>query len=309
MMNEKIKLPEKKKSGGLNRMCFADKVFHVINWTALILFMIIELYPMIYVLISSFNGSSHMLPLNLIPKETSLEGYKAVFEYRWIWSGYLNSLIQTVLGTIISLFVMICCAYPLSKRDFRGRYVLLFIAMVPMYFSGGMIPGYLNLQSLNMLDTIWCIILPGAMNTYNTLVIRSYFENSIPGDLEEAATIDGCGTIKYLVSIALPLSMPIIAVQALMTAVTMWNSYFSPMLYLTTRTKFPLAVILQEILVNNSLDTTVGVVDPVALQIANKRRETMKYSVILVSSIPMLIAYPFVQKYFVKGMMIGAVKG
>lgn len=309
MITEKITLPAKKKSGSLNRLCFADKVFHVINWTALILFMIIELYPMLYVLVSSFNGSSHMLDLTLIPQKLTTEGYKAVFEYKWIWTGYLNSLIQTALGTVISLFVMVCCAYPLSKKDFRGRYVLLFIAMVPMYFSGGMIPGYLNIQSLHMLDTIWCIILPGAMNTYNTLVIRSYFENSIPGDLEEAATIDGCGTVKYLIKIALPLSVPILAVQALMTAVTMWNSYFGPMLYLSTRSKFPLAVILQEILVNNTLDTTTGVVDPVALQIANKRRETMKYSVILVSSIPMLMAYPFVQKYFVKGMMVGAVKG
>lgn len=309
MITEKITLPAKKKSGSLNRLCLADKVFHVINWTALILFMIIELYPMLYVLVSSFNGSSHMLDLTLIPQKLTTEGYKAVFEYKWIWTGYLNSLIQTALGTVISLFVMVCCAYPLSKKDFRGRYVLLFIAMVPMYFSGGMIPGYLNIQSLHMLDTIWCIILPGAMNTYNTLVIRSYFENSIPGDLEEAATIDGCGTVKYLIKIALPLSVPILAVQALMTAVTMWNSYFGPMLYLSTRSKFPLAVILQEILVNNTLDTTTGVVDPVALQIANKRRETMKYSVILVSSIPMLMAYPFVQKYFVKGMMVGAVKG
>lgn len=298
-----------KKSSFWKKLCFSDKVFHVLNWAALIVFTLIVLYPLIYVLIASFNGESHMLPLNLIPKKVTLQGYNAVFEYKWIWTGYLNSIIQTIAGTLIALFVMICCAYPLSKKDFRGRGMLLLLAMIPMYFSGGMIPGFLNIQSLNMLDTIWAVILPGAMNTYNMLVIRSYFINSIPGDLEEASKIDGCGTLRHLIAIVLPLSVPIIAVEALMTAITMWNSYFGPMLYLTTRSKFPLAVVLREILVNNTIDMTSGVVDPTLLAEANERRETMKYSVILVSSLPMLMAYPFVQKYFVKGMMIGAVKG
>lgn len=298
-----------KKRSFWRKLCYSDRVFHALNWALLIVFTIIVLYPLVYVLISSFNGVSHMLPLNLIPQKLTLQGYDAVFEYKWIWTGYLNSLIQTSLGTLISLFVMICCAYPLSKKDFRGKPLLLLLAMVPMYFSGGMIPGYLNIQALGLLDSIWAIVLPGAMNTYNMLVIRSYFVNSIPGDLEEASKIDGCGTLRHLLAIVLPLSVPILAVEALMTAIAMWNSYFGPMLYLTTRSRFPLAVILREILVNNTIDLTTGVIDPTLLAEANERRETMKYSVILVSSLPMLIAYPFVQKFFVKGMMIGAVKG
>lgn len=183
------------------------------------------------------------------------------------------------------------------------------LCIFTMYFSGGMIPEYLNMRNLGLMNSPLAVILPGAMNVYNMIVMRTYFKNSIPDDLREAATIDGCDEFRYLLKVVLPLSVPILAVTALFVAVNEWNSYFGPMLYLTDRNKYPLALILREILVQNTIDMTSGAINPEALAIANQRRETMKFAVIIVSSLPMLIIYPFVQKYFVKGMMIGAVKG
>lgn len=291
------------------KLSTADRVFHVLNWTLLILFFIVLAYPLLYVVISSFNGRSHMLPLNLIPQGVTLEGYRAVFEYKWIWSGYLNSLVYMTLSTLLSVTVTICAAYPLSRNDFRMGGVMMALCIFTMYFSGGMIPEYLNMRNLGLMNSPLAVILPGAMNVYNMIVMRTYFKNSIPDDLREAATIDGCDEFRYLLKVVLPLSVPILAVTALFVAVNEWNSYFGPMLYLTDRNKYPLALILREILVQNTIDMTSGAINPEALAIANQRRETMKFAVIIVSSLPMLMIYPFVQKYFVKGMMIGAVKG
>ena len=301
-------MAEIKKKKHRRKYGFADKTFYFLDWTLLILFLIALVYPLLYVVISSFNGESRMLPLSLIPNKVTLEGYKAVFGYQWIWSGYINSILYMVVGTVISVVVTACAAYPLSRPDFRFGKVMTGLCIFTMYFSGGMIPTYLNLRDLGVLNSIWAIVLPGAMNVYNMIVMRTYFKNSIPGELREAATIDGCDEFRYVWKVVLPLSVPILAVIALFVAVSQWNSYFGPMLYLNDRDKYPLAMILREILVQNTLDFSSGVVNPDTLAASQQRRETMKYAVIMVSTIPMLVIYPFVQKHFVKGMMIGSVK-
>lgn len=285
----------------------ADLVFHILNWTLLVLFLIVLAYPLAYVVISSFTAGN-MLPLNLIPKSTTLQGYIAVFEYDLFWTGVVNSVINTCLATLISLFVTICCAYPLSRKEFKAGGVIMALCVFTMYFSGGMIPGYLNIRNLGLLDSRWACFLPSAMNVYNMIIMRTYFMNSIPGELHEAATIDGCGQFQRLLKVVLPLSAPVIAVIALFVAASEWNSYFGPMLYLDNKELYPLSLVLRQVLIENTIDTS-GAIDPNTLAIMNKRRETMKYAIIVVSTVPMLIVYPLVQKHFTKGIMIGAVKG
>ncbi len=285
----------------------ADLVFHALNWTILVVFLILLVYPLAYVVISSFT-SGNMLPLNLIPKHTTMQGYIAVFEYDLFWSGVVNSVINTCLATMISLVVTICCAYPLSRKEFGAGGVIMALCVFTMYFSGGMIPSYLNIRNLGLLNSRFACFLPSALNIYNMIIMRTYFMNSIPGELHEAATIDGCNQFQRLIKVVLPLSVPVIAVIALFVAAAEWNSYVGPMLYLDSKELYPLSLVLRQVLIDNTIDTSM-VVDPTTLAIMNKRRETMKYAIIVISTIPMLVVYPFVQKHFTKGIMIGAVKG
>lgn len=283
-----------------------DLAFHILNWTLLILFFLMLAYPLLHVVISSFNADSK-LPLSLLPKHVTMQGYYAVFEYDLFWSGLLNSVINTCLATVISLVVTVCCAYPLSRKEFRFGGVMMALCVFTMYFSGGMIPGYLNIKNLGLLDSRFACFLPSALSVYNMIIVRTYFMNTIPNELHEAATIDGCGQLQRLLKVVLPLSAPVIAVIALFVAVNEWNSYFGPMLYLDNKDLYPLSLVLREVLIENSVD--VNNMDPTTIAIMQKRRETMKYSIIVVSTIPMLLIYPLVQKHFTKGIMIGAVKG
>ncbi len=285
-----------------------DKIFLIVDYTILTTLLIIILYPLLYVIAASFSSGPQSLSLTLIPKKISLEGYKAVFQYKDIWVGYLNSIFYMVLGTAISLAVTVCCAYPLSRPDFKGRGFIMTLCMITMYFSGGLIPSYLNIRNLGLINTRWAVLLPGAMSVYNMIVTRTYFMNSIPADLRESAQVDGCGNIRYLFSILLPLSGPILAVTGLFYAVGYWNSYFDAMIYLSgKRSLYPLALILREILVLNSTD--LAQLDVEQILKLSERQNVMKYAVIVVSSLPVMIIYPFVQKFFVKGIMVGAVKG
>ena len=284
-----------------------DRIFYAINGFLLILIFIILLYPLLFIVSASFSADTTVMGLSLLPRKFSLAGYRAVLEYKDIWTGYVNSLIYMVVGTLLSLVLTVCCAYPLSRRDFAMRNFIMALCMITMYFSGGLIPTFLTVRRLGMLNTMWAIILPGSMSVYNMIVMRTYFQTQIPEELWDSAQLDGCGNIQFLFSIVLPLSGAILAVIGLFYAVGNWNSYFSALIYLTDRKKFPLSIILREILITNSarlefvdLDTSM------ALQ---ERQNLMKYSVIIVSSLPVLVLYPFVQKYFVKGVMIGAVKG
>ncbi len=295
-----------KKSTAL-RHTVGDRIFLTVDWIILSVFLVVILYPLLYVISASFSAGVSTMGLSLWPTRFSLAGYEAVFKYKDIWTGYANSLFYMAAGTFIALSVTVCCAYPLSRSDFKGRGLIMLLCMVTMYFSGGIIPTFLQVRNLGLMNTRLAVLLPGAMSVYNMIVMRTYFKTQVPGEVLESSRIDGCGNIRYLISILLPLSVPILAVTGLFYAVGFWNSYFDAMMYLKVRDKYPLSLVLREILVLNSSD--MDTLDVRDLLLLEERRNVMKYAVIVVASLPVMLIYPFVQKYFVKGIMIGAVKG
>lgn len=281
------------------------------DWLVLTVFLVILVYPLAFIIMSSISGGTAYMNLWLIPSKFSLEGYQAVFEHNDIWVGYRNSIFYTAMFTFLALLVTICCAYPLSRRDFvAGKYIML-LCVFTMYFGGGLIPTYLWIRQLKMIDSIWALLLPGSLSVYNMIVMRTYFSSQIPDELREASMLDGCSDIRFLLQIVIPLSGSILAVIALYYAVGMWNDYFNAMVYITTRKKLPLPNFLREILmvnVQHSL-TNTNLNDLANIEKMEQRAELMKYSLIVVSSLPVMVIYPFVQKHFVKGVMIGAIKG
>lgn len=283
-----------------------DKLMLAVSEILLILFFIIILYPLIYALISSFTKG--LLPLNLIPKQLTWAGYKACLVYPLLWSGFANSILYTVLGTSISLLVTICCAYVLSIKKLPMGKFLLAICMITMYFDGGLIPTFLWIKDLGIYNSIWAVVLPGCLSIYNMLVMRSYFQSSIPEELKEAADLDGANEIVYLVRIVLPLSGAVIAVIALYYASGIWNSYFNAMIYLMDLEKMPLANILRNLLIT-AQSAGSQATDSLTAQAMEERQDVMRYCVIVIATVPMMVIYPFIQKYFVRGVMIGAVKG
>lgn len=290
------------------RKCFSDKVFIIVDYVILVLLLLLVAYPLLYVIMASFSAGANSMTPYLIPKKFSMVGYQAVFSYRDIWTGYLNSIINMVLGTFFSLALTLLLAYPLSRKDFKARGPIMVLCMITMYFAGGMIPTYITVRNIGLLNTRWALLLPGAVSVYNMIVIRSYLMTSIPGDIWESAQIDGCGNVRYLISMVIPLSKPILAVTGLFCAVGLWNGYFDAMIYVSAKRElYPLALILREILVLDS--TNMDQLDVSALLALEERRNVMKYAVIVVSSLPVMAIYPFVQKFFVKGVMIGSVKG
>ena len=302
----------KKKKNTAIKLMKSDYVFLTFVTLALFAFFIIVLYPLLYVFSASFSGGVMTGGgLSLIPARVTMEGYNAVFEQKTVWSGYANSLLYMVTGTAAALVVTILCAYPLSRRTFKNGKVVMALCIFTMYFSGGMIPTYLTIRNYNMLNTIWALILPGSLSVYNMIVMRTYFNTSIPDEMREAAQIDGCGEWRFLLQIVLPLSGPILAVIGLYYAVDLWNSYYGALLYISDKSKLPLANVLRELLVQSqslSMESNVTL-DSTTQALMEKRAEVMRYSLIIVSSLPVMCLYPFVQKYFVKGVMIGAVKG
>ena len=287
-----------------------DIAFLLTDYALVTLLLVIIIYPLLYVISSSFAGGSlYGRGLSLIPDQWTLEGYKAVFEYRFVWSGYRNSILQVIMSTSISMVVTILCAYPLSRKDFMGRNFCMTLCMITMYFGGGMVPTFLLVRDLGLLNTWWALVLPGALSVYNMIVMRTYFSSQIPDEMREAAQIDGCGNWRFLLQIVLPLSGPILAVIALYYAVTRWNAYFSAMLYIRDKDLLPLPNILREVLIMNQTSGISSGIDADSQALMEQRAELMKYSLIVVSSLPMMMIYPFIQKYFVKGVMIGAVKG
>lgn len=291
------------------RPCLQDRIVLRLDEILMAIFALIIAYPLLFVIFSSFEGQVSTLSLNILPKKWSLEGYKAVFEYRWIWIGYRNSLIYTVLGTVIGLAFCVLAAYPLAQSHLDGRGFFMGLFLFTMYFSGGLIPTYLTMRNYHMLDTIWALLLPGAANVYNMIIMRTYFSTQIPRELKEASELDGCGEIRYLLQIVLPLSLPILMVVGLYFAVGIWNSYFDAMIYMSTRSKMPLSIFLRDILILNNNSDMAAMMDPDAIASFQERQNVMKYALIMVSSVPMFLLYPFVQRYFIKGVMIGSVKG
>ena len=287
-----------------------NKIFYTLSGLGLLAFLIIVLYPILFVVAASFSSGEAVSAgkVFLWPVDFSLDGYKTGFNNRNIWMGFCNSILYTVLGTAINLVMTMIAAYALSRDDVPGSNKIMLLFTFTMFFNGGMIPTYMLIRSLHMLDTVWAMIIPGAIGVYNLIIARTFIRNSIPGDLLDAAKIDGCSDIKYFLKIVLPLSKAIMAVLVLFYGVGHWNSYFNPMLYLNTRELFPLPIFLKEILIANQIDPST-VSDPeLQMQIA-KIADVIKYALIVVSTIPVMLIYPFIQKYFVKGVMIGSVKG
>ena len=310
------KINKKKKS--FLRYSWGDRIFLTLTYSFLFLFFLIMLYPLIYVLSASFSdpgavGSGEMI---LFPVRPNLDAYKYIFSYSEIWTGYANTIFYTVFGTLLNLVVTLPCAYMLSRKDVEGRGIIMTLFVITMYINGGLIPGYLNISDLGLLNTRWSLLLPGVISTYNMIVARTFFSNSIPWELHEAAFLDGCSDFKMFTKIIIPLSSPIIVVLMLYYGVGHWNAYFNAMIYLRDRELYPLQVFLKEILTQgqfaiNALETG-GAYTMEQMLYMIKQAETanmIKYGVIVISAAPMLILYPMLQKYFAKGVMIGSVKG
>ncbi|AYJ44726.1 carbohydrate ABC transporter permease [Enterococcus casseliflavus] len=293
----------------------ADKIFLIFVYVFLAISLLIVLYPLIYIISASISNP-HLVnsgEMWLLPKGITFEGYRTLLGNSSIWRGYLNTIYYTVLGTSINLLVTLPCAYALSREDFYGRRAFTNFMLVTMFLSGGLIPSYLLIRSLGMLNTVWALVIPGAVSVYNVVVTRTFFQSTIPREMEEAAIVDGCSDFRLFMQIVLPLSTPIIAVMALFYGVGHWNSFFNALIYLSDRSMYPLQMILREILIlqDMSSNTVNNVTSEMANMLYSKQQlaQVIKYGVMIVSSLPVIIVYPFLQKYFVKGMMVGSIKG
>ncbi|MBT2765078.1 carbohydrate ABC transporter permease [Paenibacillus sp. ISL-20] len=285
-----------------------ERVFDVILYVIAAIIIVIVLYPLIFIVSASFSDPTRVLngEVWLLPKSVTLDAYANILQNEKIWIGYRNTIFYTIVGTVINIIMTILAAYPLSRPDLPGRNAIMVFITLTMFFSGGLIPTYLLVKDLGMVDTMWALIVPGAIATYNLIVMRTYFQSSIPWELQEAAHIDGCSNWRLLFSIILPLSKPILAVMVLFYAVGHWNSFFNALIYIRNENLHPLQLVLREILLisqSASVDGSVGLEDKILLA------ESIKYAVIIVSSLPVLLMYPFVQRHFVKGVMIGSIKG
>jgi len=290
------------------RESYGDRVFLACVYILLTIVLIATLYPLVFIVSSSFSSPSAVSGgrVWLWPVEPTLVGYKAAFQNSQIVTGYANSIFYTGVGTLISVALTTMIAYPLARKTFYGRSGLMMFIVFTMLFSGGLIPTYLVVKAVGLIDTRWALLLPNAIWVWQVIIARTFFSTSLPDELAEASEIDGCSDLRYIWSVVLPLSKPILAVLALMYAVGQWNAYFDALIYLKTNTLFPLQLFLRSILI---LNANSGGLD--AGQIADKQQllALMKYSIIVVSSLPVLIIYPFVQRYFVQGMLIGSIKG
>lgn len=285
-----------------------DRIFLTVTYILLTLVLIAVLYPLIYIVSSSLSSPSAVSAgkVWLWPVDVSLAGYEAVFRNGQVLTGYANSLFYTVAGTFISVSLTIMVAYPLSKKSFFGRTPLMVFITFTMLFSGGLIPTYLVVKSMGMIDTRWALLIPNAVWVWQVIIARTFFQTSIPDELSEAADIDGCSDIRYIFSVVLPLAKPIIAVLSLIYAVGQWNAYFDALIYLKSQSLYSLQLILRSILI---LGSGTGNMDAGEMVKQQQMAELMKYSLIVVASLPVLVIYPFVQRYFVQGMLIGSVKG
>ena len=306
------------KTKKLSKTKINNGIFNTVIYILLLLLAVIMLYPLIFVLSASFSDPKAVAggEMLLLPIKPSLEGYRYLMQYKEIWVGYGNTIFYMIAGTLLNLAATLPCAYAMSRKDLKGRKYLMIYFMITMYFSGGMIPGYLNIKSLGLLDTRGVILINGLVSTFNLIVARTYFMTSIPWEIQEAAVIDGCNDFQIFGKIIFPLSKAITVVMTLYYGVGRWNSYFVEMIYLKDRNKFPLQLFLREILTKSTFAKTAmadGMIFSAEQMMALiKQADTanmIKYGVIVLSALPMLIIYPFLQKYFEQGVMIGSVKG
>jgi ABC-type glycerol-3-phosphate transport system permease component len=287
-----------------------DIIFDSINYTLLSILLIVILYPLYYIIIASFSNPS-MVSAGLVkfyPMGFHVNAYRAVMRDSAVWTGYRNTIMYTVLGTCINLTMTVLAAYPLSRPDFVGRKLFTGILAFTMFFSGGLIPTYLLVSNLKMVNTIFAMIIPNAVALWYIIITRTFFQTSIPKELQDAAVIDGCGNTRILWSVVLPLSKPVLAVMVLFYAVGHWNAFFNALIYLSNPKLLPLQIILRNILIASrptpemlsDIDSVVGMI---------LLGENIKYALIIVATVPILFVYPFIQKYFVHGVMVGAIKG
>lgn len=293
-----------------NRTSRGDRMFYLLVNIIVAILGLIVLYPLVYILSSSFSSPSAVAAgkVVLFPVDFSLRGYKAVFDYDLVYTGYRNTIFYTVVGTMINISLTMIAAYPLARRNLPGKGFFTFLFTFTMMFSGGMIPNYILMKELKIINTAWCMLLPGAVSAYNLIVTRTFIQNSIPEELLEAAQIDGCTDAQFFFRFVLPLSKAVMAVITLYYAVHHWNAYFNAFLYLNKRDLYPLQIFLREILIMNSVNTEM-VVDTQMQEAMQGMADLLKYSLIVVSTAPILCIYPFLQRYFIKGVMIGSLKG
>lgn len=286
-----------------------DRILTASVWVLLIIIMIVILVPLMFILASSFSDPSAVSSgkVFLWPVDFSLVGYKAIFQSPSILRGFINSVEYTLVGTLISVTLTLFAGYPLSRVDLKIRGPVMFLFTVTMFFSGGMIPTYLVVSKLHLIDTFWAMVIPSAMGVWNVILTKTYIQSSIPLEIYESASIDGCSDWKYFTSMVFPLSKPIIAVMVLLYAVGKWNDFFSGLIYLNDSAKQPLQMTLRNILV---MSDSFGINMNLAEQMNRQELKTLlQYSLIVVSSVPVLLLYPLIQKHFVKGIMMGSIKG
>jgi len=292
-----------------------DRIFLIIVYILVTIAFLVVVYPLIYILSASISDPSvvNSGQMWLFPQEITFEGYRTILQNDDIWRGYLNTIILTTVGTTINLLVTIPAGYVLSRKDFPLKSFFTKMMIVTMFISGGLIPTYILVNDLGLSNSLWALILPGAASVYNIVVTRTFFQSTIPDELTEAAVMDGASDFRIFLSVVLPISKPIIAVMALFYGVNHWNQYFDALIYLDDRNKYPLQMILREILVLQDLSSnpTTMMSEETAMFLNEQQNlgEIIKYGVMIVATLPIIMVYPFLQKYFVKGVMIGSIKG
>ena len=289
------------------RQSFSEKIFNIVNYTVVTIFALLCIFPFIYVICFSFTPYYDYLanPLRLIPENPSLQAYTQMLRMSLLQTGYRNTIIITVCGTIVNLFLLCISAYPLSKRNLKGRSIIMSFIIFTMFFSGGMIPNYTLIRNLGLMNTYWALILPGAISTYNLILMRNFI-SAIPDSLEESAIIDGANEIIVLFRIILPLCLPAIFTFLLFHAVGHWNAYFDSVLYISRRAMWPLMLVLRELITEGGSMAREGIdFDPDRLA----QPFTLQMAAIVITAVPILMVYPFIQRFFMKGMLLGSVKG
>ncbi len=294
----------------LKEQRWTDRAFMIFVYGFLTLFFLAVLFPLVFVLNASISDPQAVIrgQVFLWPVGFTLKGYKAVFAYHRLMTGFGNSFFYMVVGTCINIAMTMLCAYPLSRPQFPARRFVSLILMFTMIFSGGLIPTFIVVDRLGLTNTRWAMLIPAAMSVWNVMIARTYISHTIPNELYEAAEIDGSSPIHFFTSCVLPLSKPIIAVLVLYYGVGHWNAYFNALIYLRNPSLFPLQLVLRDILVVNKIDPTL-ITSAEALAAKQGMQDLLKYSVIVVASVPVLLIYPMVQRYFVQGVMIGSLKG
>lgn len=291
--------------------CKADKIFDVVNAIVLSIILIVVAYPLIIVVSSSISSPNALMSgkVWLYPIDICFDGYTVVAKNKEVLNGIKNSIIYTVGGTAINMLMSVLAAYPLSRSDFKARNFINLMFAFTMWFSGGIIPSYILVKDLGMYNTIWAMLIPGAMSVWNMILIRTYFQSNIPESLFESAKLDGCNDFKYLWYIALPISLPVLAVVTLYYTVSHWNNFFNAYLYLQSVELKPLQVVLRDILLLSQTEDLMMAEDATSMAKTQSLNEVLKYSLVVVSSFPMALLYVVTQKYFTKGIMVGSVKG